>query len=396
MTTTYPSAASTVRAPLGFAREERITADETRPGLLRSATIEPAPLDGATLDLRATDIRDLAAGGERPTLGVQGFERIDLAPTPGLRPLLGRIRDQQSISDEDIRRLRRQLATGTIALADGSRLKILFVVGEGVIMRRAGPAGIDLDGGPGGTHDGAINVHVDQDVLGTPVRQMLRGAAPRLFHHDAPDSTNRRSPLWLVNLWLPLQQITRPLTLVDTRTVNRRTQQLRYALPLDGILERDDEARRTNDIWALRPDPTQQWYFTSELGVGDAYVFDTLSTPHTAFHLPGEDAAADRYRRLLDVERALLTGEPATVDAATDTLLPVAPTTTPLATAIATMDDLLIEANHRRDVLVAEGDARGRWTARSAVARNAVVRSSIEVRAIAIRRPRHRRTRANA
>lgn len=393
VTAVQPTASPAVRGRLGFARPERIEPDAERRGLLRARTIEPAPLDDTTLDVRPCEITDLASHDERPTLAVHGFERVTLAPTPGLREVLATIRDQRSIGAADARALRRLLTKGTIALADGSRLKIVYVAGDGVIIRCAGPAGIDRDGNRlGGDHDGAVNVHIDQDILGTPVRQMLRGAAPTLFHHDAPDSANHRSPLWLVNVWLPLHQITRPLALVDVRTVERRSQQLRYALPTEGILDRD-QSRNVNDIWSLRHDPAQRWYFTSELGIGDAYVFDTLGTPHGAFHLPGEEIAADRYRRLVEAERALDAADTDAVVAATavEPPSPGAVATAPLAAAVATMDDVLVEARIRLDALVADGDARARWVERSAQARANVVRSSVEVRAVAVRLPGRRR-----
>jgi len=132
-----------------------------------------------------------------------------------------------------------------------------------------------------------------------------RGYPPVLIlRHDAPDSSNRRSPLMLVNLWLPLRQLTRPLTLMHNASLDRRRDQCRYGLPTEGILNRSGE-RAVNDIWAFLHDEAQEWYFHSELALGQAYVFDTLSTAHGSCVLPGEDVAADRYRRLAAAEAAI-------------------------------------------------------------------------------------------
>src|SRR5690606_15209679 len=104
-------------------------------------------------------------------------------------------------------------------------------------------------------------------------------------------------PLVLVNLWIPLQQVTRPLALMDRRTLDARAHQLRYALPTDGFLEREEDTRE-NDIWAFLHDAGQQWYFHSHMGHDRAYVFDTLGEPHGAFILPGEDVAEYYYLQL--------------------------------------------------------------------------------------------------
>ena len=92
-------------------------------------------------------------------------------------------------------------------------------------MRVVGPNGHVVDSDRAVTktsgHAAATSVHADQDVLGTPLRQILRGAAPTLFRNRSADTQNTSSPLHLVNLWIPLQQITRPLALMDQRSRDR-------------------------------------------------------------------------------------------------------------------------------------------------------------------------------
>jgi hypothetical protein len=226
-------------------------------------------------------------------------------------------------------------------------------------------------------------VHSDQDVLGTPVRQLLRGFGPALFRHEAPDSANRISPVFLINIWIPLQQITRPLTLMDQRTVDRRRHQLRYALPTDDFLQRDADSR-VNDIWTFLHDDAQQWYFTSEMDARRAYVFNTLSTPHGAFILPGEAAAEERCVRLRAALDALRNGDAAALAYCTTPLDDVLPadTTAPLRTAIRIMDALLAEANATAADLCA--GAAEDWKERAETCMDALVRKSIELRAVAI------------
>ncbi len=253
------------------------------------------------------ELRDLAVlEAQEPSLDEAGFAIADLPDRRGLHDTLQAVRRDQRLSPQNEAAIRRSLARARLRLRDGSHLMILHVAAEGVLFRSEGPAGIDVRGGADGEirHGGAINVHADQDVLGTPLRQLMRGQATRILRHDAPDSSNRRSPLMLVNLWLPLRQVTRPLTLMHSASLDRRRDQCRYGLPTEGILDRAGE-RAVNDIWAFLHDDAQEWYFNSDLALGQAYVFDTLSTAHCSCVLPGEDVAADRYQRLAGAEAAI-------------------------------------------------------------------------------------------
>ena len=379
--------ASTVTSVLGFARPDGVRPDQERPLVGRSATIQPAPLDGTTLDMRDCELRDLARPGvQEPSLDEAGFALVDLPDRLGLHDALEAVRRDQRLSRQHEAAIRRSLGRARLRLRDGTRLLLLHVAAEGVLFRSEGPAGIDIREGAEGDirHGGAVNVHADQDVLGTPLRQLMRGQAPRLLRHDAPDSSNGRSPLTLVNLWLPLQQVTRPLTLMHSASLDRRRHQCRYELPTQGILDRSGERAR-NDIWAFLFDEAQEWYFHSELGLGQAYVFDTLSTAHGSCVLPGEYVAADRHRRLAAAEAAIGDRDVAALRAASAGRGGGEVATGSLQRAIATMDALLDEVAAEAERL-ATGDADG-WVRRSEAARATVVRSSIELRALAIRLP---------
>ena len=378
---------STVTSVLGFARPDRVGPDHDRPRVRRSATVEPAPLDHTTLAMHDCELRDLAVlDAPPPSLDEAGFAIADLPDRRGLHDTLRAVLREQRVSPRDEAAIRRSLGRARLRLRDGTRLLILHVADEGLLFRREGPAGIDVrEGDDEIRHGGAVNVHADQDVLGRPLRQLMRGHAPKLLRHDAPDSSNRRSPLMLVNLWLPLQQRVRPLTLMHSGSLDRRRHQCRYRLPTEGILNRSGE-RAYNDIWAFLHDEAQEWYFHSELGLGQAYVFDTLSTAHGSCALPGEEVAADRYRRLAAAEGAIGERDTAALLAAVAAPSSSDVPTASLQRAIAAMDSLLGEAASQAERLTT-GDAHD-WLRRSRAARAAVVRSSIELRALAIRLPR--------
>ena len=207
----------------------------------------------------------------------------------------------------------RRSSGATLRCAGGATLQVLHIADEGFIMRKSGPNGMSVVG-PRSTgmndHGVATSVHADQDVFGTPLTQLMDGRAPSLFRHDSPDGHNHDAGLMLVNLWIPLHQITQPLVLADGRSIDRRHHQLRYGLPTTSFLERDDDMV-INDIWTFLHDPGQRWYLRSDMDHRSAYVFNTLSTPHGAGTLPGEDVAERCYRALEAAEAAVAAGDAA-------------------------------------------------------------------------------------
>lgn len=377
-----------VRAALGFARDGSASVDTQRPGGVLRVPTQPIDADDAVaLSFHDCTVHDLAAEGAMvPSLDDAGFDTVDLSLDAPLQPELERIRRARELTADDARLLRRLLTFRSFPLGSGGRLRLLFVADEGIILRASGPNGIEVHENRGRTaisgHAAASAVHGDQDVRGTPVRQILRGAGPWLFRHRAPDGQNLRSPIFLMNLWIPLQQITRPLALMDGRSVDRRRQQARYALPTESFLERD-ESRRLNDIWSIVHDPSQHWYFTSEMDARRGYVFNTLDTPHGAFVVPGEPRAATLYHRLERVVDAIGRRDAAAiVDAATlePAELP-GDTTRPLRLAIAAMEARLEEARREASSLV--GERAAPFVSACAQAMHRVVRRSIELRTVA-------------
>jgi len=391
MSAQYPNddATATLRAPLGFASAARVVADTERPTLLRALTT--SEVNGTSqLEFHDCALRDWSAPGA-PPLGLprMGFDAIDLAPLPGLQAVLARVRDAGEITRADAGAIRGALRGRTFRLSSGHVLRLLVVAREGLIMRTAGPNGLrpdpDVPMGEMNGHDAANAVHADQDVRGTPLRQLMRGLAPRLFRHRTPDGGNRASPLMLVNLWVPLTQVTRPLVLMDRDSLDARRHQLRYALPTEDFLERG-EATRVNDIWAILHDSAQRWYFHPDLDARRAYVFDTLGTPHGATVLPGEAEAERCYRALCAACAAVAAGDHAALLAATSVpdTVDTAIGTLPLRRAIDAMRELLREAHACAQAGAAPS---ADWQLRAQAALQRVVRKSIEMRVVALLLP---------
>lgn len=376
-------------AQLAFTRLEDVVFDAD--GQRRARTLDAdAARDPNAYDRRVCRAADLSRRTDFvPELREHGFAHADLSPLRGLQAACERVRVAGRLDEATAAEIRRRLLGRSLTLSGGARLRPLHIAREGFFMRRAGPNGMrltDVTRQGMNDHDAAMAVHADQDVDGTPLRQLLRGLAPRLFHHHSPDRSNQRSRIFLVNLWIPLEQVTRPLALMDRRSLDRRRHQLRHGLPTDTFLRRRPDMR-VNDIWTFLHDEAQRWYFTSELDAGTAYVFETLGTPHGALVLPGEDLAESRYRRLTAVIAAVQRrDEPAAARALAadhqgDAATP--PVTAPLLRAIAGMDEALAEARATLPALC-RGEDPADWCARATRAADRVVRKSIEMRAVAL------------
>ena len=381
---TYPKVPR-VNAELGFSMPSELEPGRNTRGLLRATT---RPLDcpfEQQFERRSCAIHDWSAPhAEAPDLLRMGFEAIDLPADPALQDVLARVRRSGEIDRNQLRQVRRQLTGRVFPLASGRRLKLLNVAGEGLIVRKGGPNGLKPD--PGQTmegangHDVALAIHGDQDVYGTPLKQIMRGFAPHLFRHQTPDGSNRWSPLVLVNLWIPLQQVTRPLALMDRRTLDATAQQVQYALPTETFLERDDDMRY-NDIWAFLHDDAQRWHFRADMTHDQAYVFDTLGEPHGSFSLPGEAVAETLYLLLQRQRQQLAAGERAEPG---PQALPALPPDTP-APLRSAIDQLLAVAK----AVPAADDAVAitAWQPQAEAAMDAVVRKSLEMRVVAVLLP---------
>lgn len=371
---------------MGFTPPSVVLTDDD--GLLRAGT-RGGPYSDDTAVAHECTATDLAApGAPAPDLFRSGFDLADLSGFAELQDTLERIRVAGRIEDDDAAVVRVTLGGATLPLAAGRTVTVMHVADEGLIMRAGGPNGRSVVGartkGMNG-HAAARSVHADQDVHGTPLTQVMDGRAPDLFRYHAPDGDNDDAALMLVNLWIPLQQAVQPLVLGDGPSLDRRRHQLRYGLPTTSFLNRDQDMV-INDIWLFLHDPGQRWCFRSDLDHRHAWLFDTLSTPHSAGILPGEDVAERCYDALEEAEAAVENGDAAGL---TEALAPLdgladepAPTGAPpgLRDAIAVMAAVADEA--REDPAGTCGPNAERWTAASKASRRRVVRMSIELRLV--------------
>lgn len=357
---------ATLHAKLGFMSRDGVHMDTQRPGhVLRAPTRPKNDMVYQALETHVCALRDFTPDDtQKPNIETYGFETIDLSGLPKLQTLLQKIRSANLLTHPDIKNIRRALYGRSFKLANGKTLRILFIANEGTIMRTVGPNGLIINQSKILTEInhkiGAPAVHADQDVRGTPVKQILKGAGPLLLRHEAPDGCNRRSPFFLVNMWIPLQQITQPLVLMDERSWNRKQHQLRYATPVDDFLDRSSD-RKMNDIWTVLHDPGQRWHFNSSMYSDKAYIFNTLSNPHGATTLPGEDRAEQLYRAL----QSACLGD--TIPPVDITLHPDCPE--PLRQAITEMEILLADTRRQND-----------WQQQAQAAMDRVIRKSIEMR----------------
>ncbi|WCO68056.1 hypothetical protein PO878_04875 [Iamia majanohamensis] len=377
---------ATLAVRLGFVPPSVAGPDAARPGLLRAGPRAAAPYARDAVDVHECRATDTCRPGTRPPdLLEHGFAVVDLSPLDDLQAACARVRAAGSVTDDDAGTIRSALHGAVLRGAGGREVTVLFLAEEGFIMRTAGPDGMAVVGprsqGMNG-HGGATSVHSDQDVFGTPLTQLMDGRAPSLFRHDSPDGHNHDAGLMLVNLWIPLQQITQPLVLADGRSIDRRRHQLRYGLATDSFLDREDDMA-VNDIWTYLHDPGQRWYLRSEMDHREAYLFDTLSTPHGAGTLPGEDVAARCHRALEAAEADVAGGAiAALVDAVEPARRAQAPPDTPrpLVEAVEAMAAVADEAG--RDPAHVCGDGAEAWLDRSRRARQRVVRMSLEMRVV--------------
>lgn len=376
---------TTVGVTLGFVPASLAVPDTEHPGLLRAGPRASAPYDSGSIERHACRATDSCRDGAlQPDLLEHGFDRVDLSDFATLQTAFARVLEEGHISDDDGATIRSSLEGKVLRTFSGHTLTVRHVAGEGFIMRKSGPNGMSVVGARStgmNDHGSATSVHIDQDVYGTPLTQVLDGRAPELFRHESPDGDNHDARLMLVNLWIPLQQITQPLALADGRSLDRRRHQLRYGLATESFLERDTDMV-INDIWMLLHDPDQRWYLRSDMDHRSAYVFDTLSSPHGACVLPGEDVAERCYRALQDAESAVSAGDAAALSEAVSQALPTLPADVPsaLRDSIAAMVAAADVA--RRDAAAVCGPQAEEWLAASRAARSRVVRMSLELRMV--------------
>ena len=382
--------ATTFPVRLGFLPESQAIPDPVHPGLRRAGPRSSAPYSDDRVEFHRCDATDLGAVAvsDLDLLGA-GFDAVDLSELDTLQRACDHVRRSGHITDAEAEVIRTSLDGASLRTTSGQRVRVLYLADEGFIMRTAGPDGMSMVGprsvGMNG-HGGATSIHIDQDVFGTPLTQVMDGRAPSLFVHDSPDGRTDDASLLLVNLWIPLQQIVQPLVLADGRSIDRRQHQLRFGLPTNTFLARDDEMA-INDIWLLLHDDDQRWYLRSQMDHRSAWMFNTLSTPHGAGTLPGEDVAAICHGRLDAISGAIdgATGRSAAADvvelvAEFSPPTPADGTPPALRSAVETMSSLLVDA--RANPAAICGERAEQWLEAAEAARRSVVRMSLELRLV--------------
>jgi len=374
-----------MRGTLTFAPLDGVEPDTERPDVLRA----PFRTSDEPGDTHPCTFIDLAVDPTaEPGLEAAGFETVDLSGNDALQAALRRTRAADHLDDADAAAIRSSLEGARLDLADDKSLRIDHVADDGMILRRSGPDGIDVN--PGGMdgangHGGARHVHGDQDVYGTPLKQMMHGAAPDLFRHQTPDGRNDTSDTFLLNLWIPLHAPVQPLALMDRRTFDAPRHQLRYGLPVTSFLDRPEGAD-VNDIWAILHDDAQQWYVRTDMGPDQGYVFDTLGEPHGAAVLDGEVALGTTFEILRNVLAALDAGDHDAARAATAGKVQVPPDGTgpTIQAAWDRMRTLVDEVGPTLDN-AERGDHRTieQWADQARHAVDGVIRRSIELRLVA-------------
>lgn len=387
MAVTEAGAEVEVPVVLGFTPPSVAIPDEDHPGLFR-AGVRGGPYSDETNEQHRCPATDLSApGAVAPDLFGAGLDTVDLSGFAELQATLAHVLDRGSIDDADAAVIRSSLGGARLPLLSGPTVTVMHVADEGLIMRSGGPNGRKVVGnrtvGMNG-HGIATSVHADQDVFGTPLTQVMGGRAPELFRFHSPEDHNDDAGLMLVNLWIPLRQPVQPLVLGDGTSLDRPRHQLRYGLPTSSFLERDEEMV-VNDIWLFLHDPAQRWCFRSDLDHRHAWLFDTLSTPHGAGILPGEDVAERWFVALEDAETAVEAGDATALAAALASVATVPeplPHGTPpgLRAAIAALAAVADEA--RLDPTGVCGGGAAAWTAAAQRAREGVVRRSVELRMV--------------
>lgn len=380
---------ATVSGVMAFTKSDDVSDDSERKGLKRAA---PKNLYGnvsGEFHFHTCLFNDCLASNA-PTLNLEtmGFDTIDLSQSAELQTIFNDVRVAGRVEDEQSVAIRKLMKGKKFRLSNGKTLRILYIAEEGFIVRQAGPNGLNpnpntsMKGSNG--HGGAMTVHGDQDVYGTPIKQILKGFGPKLFRHKTPDGENKYSPFFLVNLWIPLQQITRPLTLMDRRSLDNKNHQLRYSLATDSFLERDKD-QVNNDIWAFLYDEKQTWYFHSEMNSNKAYVFDTLGEPHGAFIMSGEKQAEQLYKQLAAAITALENNDAQALQAVSELNKETLPSdiTAPLRLAIQRMENLLEETKQTEKLLANSQH----WIQQAKQVMDSVIRKSMEMRVVGLVTP---------
>jgi hypothetical protein len=372
---------------MGFTLPNDVVKDHERKGRLRAKTHSRNYSEASeVVDFKSCDLHDCSSRDYAIDYHKAGFDALSLKENQALQDVLRKVKQQGWLEKSDQKNIKQSLIGKSYRLSNGKRLRIFYVANEGLIIRSSGPNGMQIKHGEAvpknSRQAAALLIHGDQDVYGFPVKKILKGGAPWIFNHRSPDGSNKISPFNLVNIWIPLQQITMPLCLMDRSTLDKDRHQLRMEISVEEVLERDKNESR-NDIWSFLYDEKQQWYFHSDMSYDKAYVFDTLGMAHGAAILLGEKQAEVYFLRLKECLEAVKNKnaeELKSISAQEKENLPEN-ITAPLARAIKKMEALLEIASNESESIIESPQV---WQDKVEAVLNALTRKSIELRAVGV------------
>jgi len=303
-----------VESLMAFANPSYVFPDHRRGGSGNRLILPHRSASGKPLgyrdqwDLQRIRIYDLARGKGRgadhfePDIFSNGFAIADLSFLRDLQAALYQVASQDHIGKHDVQKLTQAVTGVPIPLGAGHTLEVLGVDTSTLYMRKSGPDAMSLGvtEQSGRTLRAAVNVHTDGDVDS----ERHSPGWKRRFHH----SGNPSSETFVLNLWIPLQQPVRPLAVMDCATLDRKRDQVQQMFTLPArkngealhplAPEEVPQTPQTGENHCYLHRSSQEWYFKSDMGPGQALVFDTMSTPHGTFLLPGETELGQLFRQL--------------------------------------------------------------------------------------------------
>eukprot|EP01043_Picozoa_sp_COSAG02_P000198 COSAG02_NODE_4_length_69935_cov_46.806590_6_plen_341_part_00 len=206
-----------------------------------------------------------------------GVEYVDVSALPGLAEIAENSAAAVRLSDQDRQNVVSAFSLHWLSIRRGNLL-VLHVAPAGLALRFVGPGGEgQFDPDLAALPTWQPLAHGDQNINGEPIRTLMGGFAPLVFHSW--------SPLHLLNIWLPTQQLVcQPLVAMDLTSLDVKISRHQYH-----IYAKDDLGERLNDCWAFSHDDAQQW-----LSLGDAWCVPALiafvgSSTHSRFVVPNHD-----------------------------------------------------------------------------------------------------------
>src|SRR5690606_16525109 len=102
------------------------------------------------------DMHDLSSGKYDIDFFQAGFDCVDISANTRLQSRLDKVKAQGVFADDDISAVRKAIVGSVLKLSNGKRLRMLYVAGEGMLIRSSGPNNLPI------AHDEAVPTHSKQ------------------------------------------------------------------------------------------------------------------------------------------------------------------------------------------------------------------------------------------